>query len=69
VLPLLIPGGVWAGAALSRLQPGEDVISNNVGLLVFLLALSIAVALIPTLIKKCGSASMMAAQVRLREDP
>ena len=56
--------GAWsmAGAALSRLQPGEDVLGNNMGLVLFLLALSIAVAAIPTIIKRCGSASMVAAQ-------
>lgn len=53
---------VTAGATLSRLQPGEDVVGNNLGLIVFLLVLSICVALIPSAIKRFAPASMAAAQ-------
>jgi hypothetical protein len=44
------------------MRPGEDVLSNNAGQLLFLLVLSICVALIPSFIKKFAPASMAAAQ-------
>ena len=50
------------GATLSRMRPGEDVMSNNAGQLLVLRALSVFVALIPSLVKKFAPASMAAAQ-------
>jgi len=54
--------GLTTGATLSRLGGGQEVGGNNLGLILFLLALSICVALIPTAIKKFAPASMAAAQ-------
>ena len=54
---------VTAGATLSRLKPGEDVMGrNNLSQILFLLVLSIVVALIPAVIKRCGGSAMVAAQ-------